>query len=225
MLMLGLLCAGYSITIILGISFLVFLISNLYSFGGHCLLFSGGKFEDNGDFTPVWASSFACILSILLVGISIIIASIRLVRTAVMLTKCPNTNFAMAFRMTLTALLMALGSLTVGLLVSVGLSHWCSAVEERFSQGCEAAAPSLTITNNTENLDVKGFFAAMETSQFSIWSSLVVWVFILTISGCLLFMAHERANIRISMARERRRYNRPVDYANQPSNLPRRDIT
>lgn len=223
--MLVVLCAGYSISIILGISFLVFLISVQYSFAGHCLLFSEGNFESNGDFTPDWGSPFPCIFSIIFVSLSVLLAAIRLVKTAVMLTKTNRENFSLAFRMTLTAFYMSVGSLIVGILVSVGFSRWCNAIEKRFSRGCELAAPSLTITNNTEKLDVTGFYANMETSQFSIWSSLVMWVFTLTVSGRLLFMAHERANIRISMARERRRYNRPVDHANKPSNLPRRDIT
>lgn len=219
------LCAGYSISIILAISFLFNSISNLYSFAGHCLLFSKGSFDERGDFEPSWSSGFPCIFNIIIVTISAMIAIVKLVKTSVMLTKIDRVNFAKAFRMTLIAMLMTFGSLVVGIIVSTGFTVWCNAIEERFSRGCEVAAPSLTIKNNTEKLDVKRFYAAMEISEFSIWSSLVVWAFILTICGRLMFDAHERANIRFSMAQVRRRYNRPVDYANQPSNLPHRDIT
>lgn len=225
MLFLVLLCAGYSICIILGISVLVSLINHLYSFSCHCALFSSGNYEDNGEFTPSWATSFYCIFTIILSSISVLAAIVKLVQTSVMLYQGTPNIFSRAFKMTFSALLMVIFVLICGIIISVGFSVWCNAVEERFSKGCEAAAESMTITNNTQNITVSEFLVHLETSQFSIWSSLVVWVFVLTISGWMLFEAHERTNIRISMARERRRYNRPVDHANQPSNLPQRDIT
>lgn len=225
MLLLVLLCAGYSVCIILGISFLISLINHLYSFSNHCLLFSSGKYEDNGNFTPDWASPVYCMFTIIVAATSILIASVQLVKTSVMLYKGARETFAITFKMTFSALIMVALIFISGVLVSTGFAWWCYAVEERFSKGCEAAADSMILSNNTQDIEVKGFFANLETSQFSIWSSLVVWVFILTISGRMLFVAHERANIRISMARERRRYNPPLDHANQPSYLPNRDIT
>lgn len=225
MLLLVLLCAGYSVCIILGISFLISISTHLYSFSSHCLLFSTGKYEDNGDFSPYWATRFYCLFSLAVAGASIIVASVKLVKTSVMLYKGTRENFAITFKMTLSALIMVLFILISGIIVSTGFAVWCNAVEERFSKGCEAAAASMVISNNTQNIVVQGFFENFETSQFSVWSSLVVWVFVLTISGRMLFVAHELANIRISMARERRRYNSPPDHANQPSNLPHRDIT
>lgn len=225
MLLLVLLCAGYSICIILGISFLVSLSNHLYAFSSHCLLFTRGRYEDNGDFTPDWASPFYCIFSLIVTTISVLIAAARLVQAFMMLYKGSRETFAITFKMTVSALVMVLFVLTIGTLISAGFATWCDAVEERFSKGCEAAAASMVISNDTQHIEVKEFFANFETSQFSIWSLFVVWVFVLTISGRMLFVAHERANIRISMARERRRYNHPPDYANQPSNLPHRDIT
>lgn len=225
MLLLVLLCAAYSVCIILGISFTISLSNHLYSFANHCLLFTRGKYEDNGDFTPDWASPCYCYFSLIIAAISVIIALFELVRTSVMLYRGSRETFAITFKMTFSALLMVIFILVSGIIVSAGFAVWCDAVEERFSKGCEAAAASMVISNNTQDISVTGFFTDLETSQFSIWSSLVVWVFALTISGRMLFVAHERANIRISMARERRRYNHPPDHANQPSNLPYRDIT
>lgn len=225
MLLLVLLCAGYSVCIILGISSLISLITHLYSFSSHCLLFTTGKYVDNGDFTPEWSSRFHCYFSIITAGISVLLASFQLIKTSVMLYYGKRGTFAITFKMTFSALIMVLLILITGILISTGFAIWCNAVEERFSKGCEAAAASMVISNNTQGIEVKGFFADLETSQFSIWSSFVVWVFVATISGRMLFVAHELANIRISMIRERRRYNSPPDYANQPSNLPHRDIT
>lgn len=225
MLLLVLLCAGYSVCIILGISFLISISSHLYSFSSHCLLFSTGKYEDNGDFSPYWASRFYCLFSLMVAVASISVASLKLIKIFIMSYKGTRENFAITFKMTASALIMVILVLISGIMVSIGFAVWCNAVEERFSKGCEAAAASMVISNNTQNIKVEGFFTNFETSQFSIWSSLVVWVFVLTISGRMLFVAHELANIRISMARERRRYNHPPDQANQPSNLPHRDIT
>lgn len=226
MLLLVLLCAGYSICIILGISFISSLVSHLCAFSYHCIIFSSGTFEDNGDFTPSWASRAYCIIPVIIACLSVLVATYQLVKTSVMLYKGKRETFSIAFKMTLSALSMAILVIITGIIISLGFSTWCNAVEERFSMGCEAAAALLTITNNTHHqIVVNGYFADIETGQFSIWSSLVFWVFVMTISGRMLFVAHERANIRISMARERRRYTRHVDYANQPSNLPHRDIT
>jgi hypothetical protein len=225
MLLLVLLCAAYSVCIILGVSFLVSLIDHLYSFSNHCLLFTTGKYEDNGDFTPNWASPSFCYFSVIVAFVSVIVAFVELVKTSVMLYEGTRRTFAITFKMTFWSLLMVIIILVSGIIISAGFEVWCNAVEERFSKGCEAAAASMVITNNTENIQVGDFFTNLETSQFSIWSSFVVWVLALTICGRMLFVAHERANIRISMARERRRYSHPPDHANQPSNLPYRDIT
>jgi heme exporter protein D len=222
--LLVLLCAAYSVCIILGVSFLVSLINHLYSFSNHCLLFTTGKYENNGDFAPDWASPSFCIFSVIVAFVSIIVAGIELVKTSVMLYKGTRKTFTITFKMTFWALSMVILILISGIIVSAGFEMWCNAVEERFSKGCEAAAASMIIANNTENIRVGDFFTDLEMGQFSVWSSFVVWVLALTISGRMLFVAHERANIRISMARERRRYNQP-DHANQPSNLPYRDIT
>uniref|UniRef100_A0A6G1S7C4 Transmembrane protein 179 n=1 Tax=Aceria tosichella TaxID=561515 RepID=A0A6G1S7C4_9ACAR len=225
MLLLVLLCAAYSVCIILGVSFLVALINHLYSFSNHCLLFTTGKYENNGEFTPDWAAPSFCFFSIIVAFISVFVAAIELVKTSVMLYRGTRKTFTITFKMTFGALCMVILILISGIIVSAGFEVWCNAVEERFSKGCEAAAASMVIANNTENIQVADFFTDLETSQFSVWSSFVVWVLALTISGRMLFVAHERANIRISMARERRRYNHPPDHANQPSNLPFRDIT
>lgn len=226
MLLLVLLCASYSVCIILGLSSVLSILNHLYSFCNHCLLFSTGKFEDNGDFTPSWSSPIYCIFTLLVAGTALSVAVIKLVQTSVMLYKETRLTFAITFKMTFWALLMVILTFTSGVMVSTGFAVWCGAVSERFSKGCQAAAASMTLTNNTRNqISVKGFYADLETSQFSVWSALVVWVFILTIAGRLLFVAHERANIRMSMARERSRYNPPLDHANQPSNLPHRGIT
>lgn len=226
MLFLVLLCAAYSVGIILGVSFLVSIWTHLYSFSNHCALFSTGKYEDSGDFAPSWSSSFFCYFSLISAAVSIVLACIKLVKTSVMLFKGSRQTFAITFKITASTLVVVFLTLITGIIVSAGFAIWCNAVEERFSNGCEAAAASMILANNTNNsIDVKGFVTDLETSQFSIWSSLVVWVFALTINGRMLFVAHELANIRLSMARERLRYNHPADHANMPSNLPHRDIT
>jgi len=225
MLLLVILCAAYSVNVILGISFVTSLTHHLYSFSTHCLLFTTGRYEDNGEFTPDWATRFYCIFSIFVAGLSIVVAFYELFKTSLMLYKGTRETFAIAFKMTFFALLLSLFILISGIIVSAGFATWCNAVEERFSKGCEAAAASMVISNNTQAIKVDGFFTDLETGQFSLWSSFVVWVLALTISGRMLFVAHERANIRISMAKERRRYILPPDHANNPSNLPYRDIT
>lgn len=225
MLLLIILCAAYSVCIILGISFSISLMDHLYSFSNHCILFTTGKYEDNGDFTPDWSQPSFCYFTLIVADLSVVIAVIELVKTFVMLYRETRETFAITFEMTFSALMMVILILISGIIVSAGFEVWCNAVEERFSKGCEAAAASMVISNNTDNIQVVDFFTNLETSQFSIWSSFVVWVLALTISGRMLFVVHERANIRISMARERRRYNHPPDHANQPSNLPNRDIT
>lgn len=227
MLLQVLLCSGYSVCIILGISTLVSIVSHMISFSNHCLLFSTGKYEDTGDFTPEWASTFYCNFAATSSTISVLVAMYLLVTTSIILYKASyRVPFVKAFNITALVILVLLFVLISAIFISAGFSIWCGAVEVRFSQGCEAAADSMIITNNTnQDIKVNEFIRDLETAQFSVWSSLVVWVFILTISGRLLFVAHERANIRISMERERHRYNQSIDNPNQPSNLPHYDIT
>lgn len=225
MLALVLLCAAYSISIILGISTLISISYHVYDFSGHCLLFSRGRYEDTGEFTPDWASKFYCIFPLVVAGLAVMFATIKLVKSSVMLYHGTQGKFSHMFKLVFSALIMVVLSFLSGIMVSMGFFNWCDAVQERFSKGCEAAAASMSITNNSQHIVVKNFHTDLVTSQFSVWSSLVVWAFILTVGGKVLFEFHERAHIRLSMARERRRYIHPPDHANQPSNLPRRDIT
>lgn len=226
MLALVLLCAAYSISIILGISTVVSISYHVYDFSGHCILFTRGRYEDNGEFTPDWASRFHCIFPLVVAAMAVVFATVKLVKSSMMLYNGNQGKFSSMFELVFSSLVMVLLSFISGTLVSLGFSVWCDAVQERFSKGCEAAAASMTMSNNSEtHIVVKNFHTDLVTGQFSVWSSLVIWAFILTVSGKMLFEFHERAYIRLSMARERRRYNHPPDHANQPSNLPRRDIT
>lgn len=86
-----------------------------------------------------------------------------------------------------------------------GFSIWCSAVTERFAS-CQVSEAAMTIYE-LPDIITSHFFIEMGTVQFGIWTSLVLNVFLLALASRKVFVFHERANIAVSMAKERLRYS------------------
>lgn len=56
-----------------------------------------------------------------------------------------------------------------------------------------------------EGIDPSGFYFQMSVAQFGIWVSFTVWVMLLTFSVVKLCRYHHEENLRVSMAKERKR--------------------
>ena len=76
-------------------------------------------------------------------------------------------------------------------------------ITKRF-ENCSDAVGSNTI-DKEENIDTNDFFNQMFTAQFGIWISFTVWFTLLTFSVVKLCRYHHEENLRVSMAKERKR--------------------
>ena len=56
-----------------------------------------------------------------------------------------------------------------------------------------------------DNIDSDGFYIQMSTAQFGIWVSFSVWVSLFVFSMVKLCRYHHQENLRVSMAKERKR--------------------
>ncbi|XP_067119994.1 transmembrane protein 179 [Centruroides vittatus] len=193
---------GYVVAFILSLCLVVPLSINLDNFKEHCLLYTTGTFQDDGNFKPEWASTSYCYYT-MLVGIILLLTSIiQTIRMSVFLFRGIDSSFLSAFLDTVDNLLLTALSLIAAIIVTGGFKKWCDAVTERFAS-CDNA--SIMDIDKDDDIRTAGFYIQMGTVQFAIWSSWVCWVFLTVLSTCKLCRYHEQENVIVSMARERQR--------------------
>ena len=60
--------------------------------------------------------------------------------------------------------------------------------------------------DKADGIDSSGFYFQMSVAQFGIWVSFSMWIILLTFSLVKLCRYHQEENLRVSMAKERKRY-------------------
>ncbi|UYV80456.1 hypothetical protein LAZ67_19000220 [Cordylochernes scorpioides] len=173
---------GYVVALVLATCLLVPMGINQAKFRGHCLLYTTGTFrESDGNLVPHWASSFHCILPMVVGVLSAAAAMVQVVRMGHFLfhnlnrsvstqswrkltevQHCFHSTFLSAFLDAIVCLL--LGVLVFGTAVSftVGYSVWCHTVMERFPT-CDNAA--LTEIDTDDNISTLNFYLEIGAAQ------------------------------------------------------------
>ena len=59
--------------------------------------------------------------------------------------------------------------------------------------------------DKADGIDSSGFFFQMSVANFGIWVSFTMWIILLTFSLVKLCRYHQEENLRVSMAKERKR--------------------
>ncbi|XP_064490048.1 transmembrane protein 179-like [Ornithodoros turicata] len=204
----------YACTLILSLCTIVSTSIHVYNFNGHCLLYTTGTFDsDDGHFIAKWASAFYCMFTLVIGGVMLMVSFVQLVRMAIFLYKDSDSSFLSAFIDCVVSIAVMLLVLTMSILVSDGFRTWCHAITQRFP-ACEDA--SVTQISKPDNVDTVGFYMHIGTAQFGAWSSWVCWVLQAVLCTRKLCVYHERENIIISMARERRLLSSSMDQLHQP---------
>merc|ERR1719431_965311 len=83
-------------------------------------------------------------------------------------------------------------TLTAALIINLGFDVWCGEMTRRF-ESC------------ADGIDPKGFFMQMFTAQFGAWLSWATWCGLSVFALLKLCRYHQQENIRVSMAKERKR--------------------
>ncbi|EEC20529.1 transmembrane protein, putative [Ixodes scapularis] len=198
----------YTLTLVLSVCTVVPTAVHVHNFAGRCLLYTTGTFDsDDGHFIARWASPFYCLFTLAVGGLMLVVSLVQLVRMSVFLYKGCDSSFLSAFLDSVVSILVMLLVFITSVLVSDGFRTWCRAITQRFPAQVLA---SVTISK-PDNVDTVGFYMHVGTAQFGAWSSWVCWVLQAVLCTRKLCLYHERENLMISMARERRLLNASLE--------------
>ena len=93
-------------------------------------------------------------------------------------------------------------TLTAALFITLGFNVWCGEMTKRFENCADATENDI---DKNEGIDPKGFFMQMFTAQFGVWLSWATWCGLTVFALLKLCRYHQQENIRVSMAKERKR--------------------
>jgi len=213
---------GYVCSFLLSLCICVPMSMHQDQFKGHCLLFSTGVWQEkDGQLLVSWANQAYCNFTIFVAVIQFVISLFQFVRFLKFFYKGRDSTFLSAFVDVIVCAFMTIMTLTAALFVTLGFKVWCEEITKRF-ENCSDAVGSNTI-DKEENIDTNDFFNQMFTAQFGIWISFTVWFTLLTFSVVKLCRYHHEENLRVSMAKERKRLINEDLVSEVPPGLDPRD--
>lgn len=194
---------GYLCAFILSLAICVPMSMHQDQFKGRCLLFSTGHWqEQDGQFKVDWASQAYCNFTIFVAVVMFVISLVQFWRFVKFFRRGRDSSFFSAFVDVLVCGLMCIMVLIAALFVSLGFRVWCSEMTRRFETCSDAMGNPI---DKADNIDSDGFYIQMSTAQFGIWVSFSVWVTLFVFSMVKLCRYHHQENLRVSMAKERKR--------------------
>jgi len=194
---------GYVCAFLLSLVICVPMSMHQDQFKGRCLLFSTGLWqEEDGQFKVDWASQAYCNFTIFVAVIMFVISLGQFVRFLKFFYKGRDSSFLSAFVDVIVCIFMCTMTLTAALFVTLGFKIWCEEMTRRF-ENCQDAVGNPI--DKSDGIDSSDFFNQMFTAQFGIWMSFTVWFTLLVFSVVKLCRYHHEENLRVSMAKERKR--------------------
>jgi len=194
---------GYVCAFLLSLVICVPMSMHQDQFKGRCLLFSTGLWqEEDGQFKVDWASQAYCNFTIFVAVIMFVISLGQFVRFLKFFYKGRDSSFLSAFVDVIVCIFMCTMTLTAALFVTLGFKIWCEEMTRRF-ENCQDAVGNPI--DKADGIDSSDFFNQMFTAQFGIWMSFTVWFTLLVFSVVKLCRYHHEENLRVSMAKERKR--------------------
>jgi len=193
----------YILALVLALCISIPVIVHQRDFRGHCLLFSRGTWrETDGQFVITWASNAYCIF-VSICGIILLLAClIQLNRLGRLLYRGADSSFLSAFVDAVGSAFLCFLSLTAALIITLGFGTWCGDIMQRFEECSYAEAEHI---DKADDIDTSGFYLMLGTAQFGAWASWACWVGLAVCALLKLCRYHQQENIRVSMAKERRR--------------------
>lgn len=193
---------GYVISLILSLCVIVPMSIHQDEFRGHCLLFSTGSWQEDGQFAVSWASQAYCNYTIFVGVLIFVISAIQIYRLCVFSYKGIDSTFLSAFVDVITCCIICSFTLIASVMITYGFMIWCKNMTERFPS-CEIAAGNEI--DKADKINTSGFYIELGTAQFGIWASWACWVGLTVFALLKLCRYHQLENMRVSMFRERQR--------------------
>ncbi|TRY78884.1 hypothetical protein TCAL_04224 [Tigriopus californicus] len=172
-------------------------------FKGHCLLFSTGRWQEaDGQFKVDWASQAYCNFTIFVAVVQFVLSLCQFVRICKYFKRGTDASFLGAFVDVICGVLITVVTLIAALFVTCGFKVWCGEMTRRFQTCQDATANDI---DKADGIDTSGFYNQMFTAQFGIWMSFTAYCNALVFSMVKLCRYHHEENLRVSMAKERKR--------------------
>lgn len=189
---------------------------------GHCLLFSGGHWqEDDGLLNISWANKFYCVFPIITGIVILILSAVQIYRLTKLYHKEEESSFLWLFMDAFFSLMSCAMVLTSAIFITLGFIVWCGLMNERFPS-CNTA-DGQNITKSDVKIRTNGFYTQMGVSQFGGWSSFATWVGLSTFAILKLINNHQLRNLRVSMYLERQRLVNEDNFRADLTDAPRAD--
>jgi len=195
--------SGYCIAAILSLCITIPMSMHQENFQGHCLLFTTGEWrEKDGQFVVNWASQAYCNFTIFVGVVMFVISATQIYRLSLFLYKGKDSSFFSAFVDVISSVFMCSMTLTAALFITLGFDVWCGEMTRRFENCADATENDI---DRADGIEPKGFYMQMFTAQFGVWLSWATWCGLTVFALLKLCRYHQQENIRVSMAKERKR--------------------
>ncbi|XP_026756555.1 transmembrane protein 179 [Galleria mellonella] len=194
--------AGYVIGFILSLCIIVPLSMHQDEFSGHCLLFSRGDWQEDGQLLVKWASRAYCDYIIVVGVLMFIICLVQIYRLSMFMYKGLDSSFLSAFIEAVGCVILCGLTVAAAVMVTLGFMTWCQNIVERFPSCEDAAGQNI---DSKDNISTNGFYVEIGTAQFGAWGAFATWVGLAVFSTLKVCRYHQLENIQVSMYRERQR--------------------
>jgi len=212
----------YVFALILSFCLTLPLLLHLSSFDGHCLLFSGGSWqEDDGLLNIKWSSKFYCVFPIITGFLIFILSGAMIYRLTKLYHKEEESSFLGLFFDAFCGFLLVFSTLVSAIFITLGFIRFCDLMSQRFPT-CETA-DGQNITKPEVKIRTNGFYTQMGVAQFAGWSNVTTWVGLSTFAVLKLVNNHQLRNLRVSMYLERQRLVNEDSFRENLSDVPQRD--
>jgi len=195
--------SGYCIAAILSLCITIPMSMHQENFQGHCLLFTVGEWRAiDGQLEPSWASQAYCNFTIFVGVVMFVLSATQTYRSSTFLYKGKDSTFFSAFLDVISSVLMCGMTLTAALFITLGFDTWCGVMTKRFEKCVDATENDI---DRADGVNPNGFYMQMFTAQFGVWLSWATWCGLAVFAILKLCRYHQQENIRVSMAKERKR--------------------
>uniref|UniRef100_H2MN41 Transmembrane protein 179 n=2 Tax=Oryzias latipes TaxID=8090 RepID=H2MN41_ORYLA len=174
-------CILYFLAFVFGFIAVVPLSENTEDFGGKCLLFARGMWQNENItvskqrfIVEEWGPESSCSF-VTFVGIaSLVLSAVQAWRLLFFLCKGHDDSIFNSFLNLLISSLVVFTVFLSSTIVSVGFNLWCDAITERgtMPSSCE----NLQDTDLELNLDNSAFYDQFAIAQFGLWASWLAWL-------------------------------------------------
>ncbi|XP_059814402.1 transmembrane protein 179-like isoform X1 [Hemitrygon akajei] len=201
-------CILYFLAFLFGFTALVPLSENGSDFGGKCLLFTRGMWQ-NENMTvekqrfvvEEWGPESACQFTTFIGLFTVLFSAIQAWRLLFYLCKGYDDTFFATFLNLLVSTFVVFLIFVASTLVTVGFNMWCDAITEngRMPNSCE----ELQDIDLELHLDNSSFYNQFSIIQFGLWAGWVAWTAVTILAFLKVYDNYKQEDLLDSLVHEK----------------------